>query len=518
MSDPDVSKPIRKPSFLLALTPVVLTLVAIGVQIFYFGDFTPHIPLVIGLAITSLVGLRLGFRWKRIEEGIFHVIHISLPSVSVLICVGMIIGVWIASGTVPSLIYYGLTLLSPAYFLAAAMLLCSLVSLSLGTSWGTVGTVGLALMGIGAGFGIPVYWTAGAVVSGAFFGDKVSPLSDTTNLAPAVTGTDVFSHIKNLLPTTIPAMLIALAIYLIAGFMLIDDQSASFERISAITASLNENFTISPWLLLPALLVIVLAVKRMPPIPSLFAGVLAGAVTAMLVQGEGLHAVVTYANDGYTIETGVESMDSLLNRGGIQSMMWTISLILIALGFGGALEKTGCLETIIRAIMARVRSFRGVQASAMLTSLTTNLVAGDPYLSIALPGRMYAPTYRGLGYSTLNLSRAIEEGGTLMSPLVPWNAGGAFVISVLGLGITEGNVENLLYIPLAFACWISPLIGIFYAQFGLFSPKASEAEQRLWQEQQEHIATRQDLGAAADAAVSVQPPASAPASSTAWSR
>ncbi|MDI4636839.1 MULTISPECIES: Na+/H+ antiporter NhaC [Halomonadaceae] len=508
MEKPTKTKAYKKPGLLLALTPVVLTLLALGVQLFYFDDFTPHIPLAIGLAITSLVGIKLGFRWKRIEEGIFHVIHVSLPSVSVLICVGMIIGVWIASGTVPTLIYYGLTLLSPAVFLAAAMILCSVVSLSLGTSWGTVGTVGLALMGIGAGFDIPVYWTAGAVVSGAFFGDKVSPLSDTTNLAPAVTGTDVFSHIKNMMPTTVPSMLIALAVYLVAGYTMIDDQSASFERITAITDSLETHFVISPWLLLPALLVIVLAVKRMPPIPSLFAGVLAGGATAMIAQGAGLHEVVTYANYGYTIETGVSAIDSLLNRGGIQSMMWTISLVLIALGFGGALEKTGCLEAIIRALMKKVRSFRGVQTSAVLTSVSTNLVAGDPYLSIALPGRMYAPTYRGLGYSTLNLSRAIEEGGTLVSPLVPWNAGGAFVISALGLGIADGNVENLLYIPLAFACWMSPVIGILYAQFGLFSPKATEEERDLWASQNEAIATTDDLGAAAQASVTTSPQAS----------
>ncbi|MBB3232395.1 Na+/H+ antiporter NhaC family protein, partial [Halomonas stenophila] len=271
MKDTTTSIRYQKPGLALALTPVVLTLLVLGIQLFYFGDFTPHIPLAIGLAITALVGIRLGFKWKHIEEGVFHVIHVSLPSVSVLICVGMIIGVWIASGTVPTLIYYGLTLLSPTIFLAAAMLLCSVVSVSLGTSWGTVGTVGLALMGIGAGFDIPMYWTAGAVVSGAFFGDKISPLSDTTNLAPAVTGTDVFSHIKNMMPTTIPSMLIAFVIYLVAGFTLIDDQAASFDKITAITAALEANFTISPWLLLPALLVIVLAVKRMPPIPSLFA-------------------------------------------------------------------------------------------------------------------------------------------------------------------------------------------------------------------------------------------------------
>ncbi|MDZ5698018.1 Na+/H+ antiporter NhaC [Chelativorans sp. M5D2P16] len=482
------------PGLPLALTPVLLTLLVLGVQLFYFGDFTPHVPLAIGLAITGLVGLKLGFTWNDIEKGVFHVIHVSLPSVSVLITVGMIIGVWIASGTVPTLIYYGLTILSPQIFLAAAMILCAIVSLSLGTSWGTVGTVGLALMGIGAGFDIPMYWTAGAVVSGAFFGDKVSPLSDTTNLAPAVTGTDVFSHIKNMMPTTVPAMLIALAIYLFAGFAVIEGGDVSFDRINAITASLQQNFLISPWLLLPALLVIVLAVKRMPPIPSLFAGAVAGGITAMLAQGEGLHAIFTYANSGYSIETGVEAMDSLLNRGGIQSMMWTISLVLIALGFGGALERTGCLETIIKVIMTKIRSFAGIQTAAIGTSMATNLVAGDPYLSIALPGRMYAPVYRGMGYSTLNLSRAVEEGGTLISPLVPWNAGGAFVISALALGVSSGNLENLLYIPLAFACWLSPVLGIIYAFTGLFSPRASAAEIEGWKESGEAVADLTDQG------------------------
>ena len=477
-----------KPGLLLALTPVVLTLLILGMQIFYFGVFEPHIPLAIGLAITSIVGIKLGLKWKDIERGIFHVIHVALPSVSVLITVGMIIGVWIASGTVPSIIYFGLKVLSPEIFLAAGMVICAVVSLSLGTSWASVGTVGLALMGIGEGFDIPAYWTAGAVVSGAFFGDKISPLSDTTNLAPAVTGTDVFSHIKNMMATTIPAMLIALIIYLLVGFFVIDTQSISFEKINGITSALDENFYISGWVLLPALIVMGLAIKKYPPMPSLFAGVVAGGATAMIVQGQSLQSIFDFANNGYSINTGIEEIDSLLNRGGIQSMMWTISLILIALGFGGALEKTGCLKSIINAIKSKVSSFAGIQTAAIGTAFATNLVAGDPYLSIALPGRMYSPVYRGMGYSTLNLSRGIEEGGTLMSPLIPWNAGGAFVISALGLGIADGNIENLLYIPLAFACWMAPVIGIFYAFTGLFSPKATDEEKEHWESSGEAIA------------------------------
>ncbi|QBX33344.1 Na+/H+ antiporter NhaC [Paracoccus liaowanqingii] len=479
------------PPLPLALLPIVLTLGLLAIQLFWYGDFTPHIPLVLGLAITSLLGVLRGQKWMDIREGVFHVIHVSMPSLSVLIVVGMIIGVWISSGTVPTLIYYGLTILNPQIFLVAAMILCAVVSLSLGTSWGTVGTVGVALMGIGAGFGIPTYWTAGAVVSGAFFGDKVSPLSDTTNLAPAVTGVNVFDHIKNMLPTTVPAMLIALTIYAVAGYGLITPAETSFGRIEAITDTLSAQFSLGLVPLIPALVVVVLAVTRRPPLPSLFSGVLLGGLVAIFWQGEGLHDVFTYAQSGYAIETGVEDIDSLLNAGGIQSMMWTISLMLIALGFGGALERTGCLEAIINAIIGRVKSFAAVQSSAIATAFATNVVAGDPYISIALPGRMYAPLYRGMGYSTLNLSRAVEEGGTLMSPLIPWNAGGAFVITALSLGVMDGNLTNLLYIPLAFACWTAPLIGILYAVTGWFSPRATDTERGEWDRQDEDVL---DLG------------------------
>ena len=476
-----------KPGVGVALTPILLTLAILGTQLFYFGDFTPHIPLAFGIAITALVGVALGRTWRDLEGGIFHVINVSLPSVSILVIVGMLIGTWIAAGTVPSLIYYGLVLLSPEVFLAAAMILCAVVSVSLGTSWGTVGTVGLALMGIGAGFGIPPYWTAAAVVSGAFFGDKVSPLSDTTNLAPAVTGAKLFDHIRNLMPTTVPAMLVALVIYTVVGFTLVDSDQASFARIEAITSALQAGFDISPFALAPAVLVIALAVTKNPPIPSLFAGAVAGGLLAVFGQGQGVHDTFTFANAGYAMDTGVPEVDTLLSRGGIQSMMWTISLVLLALGFGGALERTGCLQAIIGAIIRRVKRFAGIQASATGAAIATNLVAGDPYLSIALPGRMFAPVYRGMGYSTLNLSRAVEEGGTLISPLIPWNAGGAFVIAALALGIREGETINLLYIPLAFACWLSPLIGISYAVTGRFSPKASADERAEWARQGEEI-------------------------------
>lgn len=466
----------HKPSFWLACLPIALTFAVLGVQLFYFKNFTPHIPLAIGVAVTALIGWLRGYRWHDMEDGIMHVVRLGLQSVGILIIVGMIIGIWIASGTVPYLIKLGLSLISPELFLAASVLICAVVSVSLGTSWGTTGTVGLALMGIGNGFDIPMYWTAGAVVSGAFFGDKMSPLSDTTNLAPAVTGVDLFAHIRNMLPTTIPAMLIALVIYLVAGFNLIGDQQVDFARINTIIGGLDQHFELSWTLLLPLVVTIGLALKKMPALPTLFAGALLGLATAMLSQGVGLQQAFEFMFSGYQIDTGVREIDSLLNRGGIQSMTWVITLMLVALAFGGVLERTGCLEVIVEKILSRSNSFGAMQSSAIATSAMTNVIGGDPYLSIALPGRMFAPAYKAKGYSALNLSRATEEGGTLISPLIPWNAGGAVVITALGLGIAEGNTINLLYIPLAFACWMSPLIGMAYGYLGWFSPRLSAEE------------------------------------------
>ncbi|MBS0543244.1 MAG: Na+/H+ antiporter NhaC [Proteobacteria bacterium] len=481
------AKTIKRPTLGLALLPIVLTLGVLAIQLFHYKDFTPHIPLACGLAITATLGWMQGHRWQDMEAGALRVVTIGLQSVAILMVVGMIIGTWIASGTVPYMIHAGLQLLTPAWFLAAGMLLCSVVSVSLGTSWGTTGTVGLALMGIGAGFDIPMYWTAGAVVSGAFFGDKISPLSDTTNLAPAVTGTNLFDHIRNMMPTTIPSMLIAFFIYLVVGYSMIDGRPVDFAKITTITAGIEKHFALSWVVLLPAGLVLVLALMKMPAIPSLFAGAVAGGAVAISFQGASLHDVFAYMQSGFTVDTGVKELDSLLNRGGIQSMTWVITLVLIALGFGGALEHTGCLEVIVESLLKRTRRFGSMQAAATGTAIVTNLVAGDPYLSIALPGRMFSPAYRGKGYSTLNLSRALEEGGTLVSPLVPWNAGGAIVITALGLGVSDGHFENLLYIPLSFACWISPVIGIVYAYLGWFSPKATAAERQRWHDLGEAI-------------------------------
>ncbi|WP_282150332.1 Na+/H+ antiporter NhaC [Vibrio diabolicus] len=462
----------------LAVVPIILTIGLLATQIFYYDDFTPHIALAIGFAITALVGWYQGLRWQDIESGAFRVLHVAMPSIATLIVVGMLVSTWIASGTVPTLIYYGLVLIEPEWFLAATMLLCSLVSLSIGSSWTTVGTVGLALVGIGFAFGIPAYWTAGAVVSGAFFGDKISPLSDTTNLAAAVTETNVFAHIRNMMPTTIPAMLIALTLYSILGGAVMGDATSDaqqqLQQITAIQLGMESHFLLGLLPLLPLFVVMLLAFYKIAPIPALFIGFVLGAGVAVHNYDYNLNDILTFAHSGYKIETGSDALDNLLNRGGVTSMTWVITLMMFALAFGGALERTGCLESVVNAVMKSTRGFKGLQTNAILTSVATNAVSGDVYLSIALPGRMFGPQYDKLGYSRLNLSRAIEEGGTLVSPLIPWNAGGAFVMGTLGLIVAPGDYSALLYAPLAFACWLSPAIGILYAQTGWFSKRVEQ--------------------------------------------
>ena len=303
--------------------------------------------------------------------------------------------------------------------------------------------MGLALVGIGEGLGIPMSLTGGAVVSGAFFGDKMSPLSDTTNLSPAVCGTDLWSHIKGMIPTALPSMIIALIIYAVVG-MKYSGGAMHGETVAIISSKLQETFYLSWWLLIPPVIVVA-AIKKYPALPSIFAGVVVGGIIAMVSQGASLHDVFNAMQSGYKSQTGIVAVDNLLSKGGIQSMTWTITLMLIALGFGGILEKTRCLEVILESVMKVAKNRFGIIAASTFAAIGTNAVTGDIYLSIALPGRMFAPAFRGQGLSTTNLSRSIEDGGTLVSPLIPWNVGGAFVAGTLG-------IPTLAYAPFAFAC------------------------------------------------------------------
>jgi NhaC family Na+:H+ antiporter len=457
--DQPASRTTPRPSSLWeALIPVVALIVMIRESLVRF-EGTAHLPLLLAAAIAALVGLRIGHRWTSIEAGIVEGIAIGLKAILILMVVGMLIGTWIASGIVPILIFHGLKILHPSFFLVAACVICCIVSISTGSSWTTAGTVGIALIGVGQGLGVPLPMVAGAIVSGAYFGDKLSPLSDTTNLAPAVAGSELFEHVRYMMYTTIPSLVIALAIYAVLGWSSAGREGVSQENVTLIRDTLSGNFKLNPILLLPPLLVILMVALRLPALPSLLGGVLLGGILAIAVQDAGLKEVLAAAQKGFEAKTGVKAVDELLTRGGLESMMPTVSLILCALSFGGVMEKTGLLSALANGILRLARGVGGLVSATVVTCLGMNVLAPDQYLSIIVPGRMYREAYRKQGLHPKLLSRTLEDAGTLSSPLVPWNTCGAFMTTTLG-------VSSLAYLPYAFLNLINPFVAIVIAYAG----------------------------------------------------
>lgn len=448
----------KKASVGVALIPVIVLIASLFVGILLL-EADAHIPLLIAIIAAGAVGVGiLGYKWNVIEKGAIETIQMSMQAVLILMVIGTVVGTWIISGTVPAMIYYGLQILSPGIFLVATAVIAGIVSLATGSSWTTAGTVGIALMGVGAGLGIPAPVTAGAVVSGAYFGDKISPLSDTTNLAPAMAGSELFEHIKYMFWTTIPSFLIALILYGIigAGYA---GKALDTTNLNILLDGIQANFFISPILLLPPVIVIALVVMKIPALPGLISGSLLGGIFAMVFQKASLAAVVDAAHYGFSIESGVEMVDELLNRGGLDSMMWTVSLILLAMVFGGIMEKTGMLGVLADQILKIAKSTGSLVLATILTSIAINILAADQYLSIVIPGRMYKNAYDEMGLEPRLLSRTLEDGGTLTSPLIPWNTCGAYMYSVL-------LVSPLAFAPYAFLNWINPIVAIVYGFTG----------------------------------------------------
>lgn len=440
-----------------ALIPVVCLIVFLFTGIFYL-EADPHLPLILASAVAALNGIRFGFGWKALQQAIVKGISISMPAILILIAIGILIGTWVASGIVPLMIFYGLKILSPGYFLVATCLICAVVSFATGSSWSTAGTVGVALIGIGQGLGLPIEMIAGAIVSGAYFGDKLSPLSDTTNLAPAVAGAELIEHIKHMLFTTVPSLIIALILYAILGAR-ISGEAASLESVEQLGNTLNTLFNLSPFLLLAPMLVMVLIVFRIPALPSLLAGGFAGAVLGILTQDISVSSMFSVMQGGYVSETGVERIDELLSRGGIDSMMWTISLIICAMAYGGIMEGTGMLGTISSSILRFATSTGRLVATTIATCIGMNVLAPDQYLSIIVPGRMYKKAFEDSGLAAKNLSRCLEDAGTLSSPLIPWNTCGATMMAFL-------LVNPFAYLPYAFLNLINPVISLIYGFTG----------------------------------------------------
>ncbi len=447
-----------------ALIPILFLIAALTVTIAVLKQ-DAHIPLIFAAAVTAAVGLAYGHSWKSIQEGMVHGISLAMGAVLILMIVGTMIGTWISGGIVPAMIFYGLKILSPGIFLLATLIICSIVSLGTGSSWSTAGTIGVALVGVGQGLGIPMPMVAGAIVSGAYFGDKMSPLSDTTNLAPAVAGTDIFSHVRHMIYTTGPSYLLAAVLYGIIGMKFAGGHISS-DKIDIILRTIQDHFQISPLLLLPPVLVIVMVVLKIPPLPALLGGTIVGAGFGLAMQGRTLTDVVTAAKAGFVSTTGVPMVDELLTRGGLDSMMNTVALILCALSFGGIMEKTGILRILAESLLKRVRRAGGLVATTIFSCIGMNLIASDQYIAIVIPGRMYRDAYLKLGLHPKNLSRALEDSGTLTSPLIPWNSCGAFMGATLG-------ISPLLYLPYAFLNLFNPLISIFYGYTGLTIHKLS---------------------------------------------
>ena len=491
-----MTKVYQKPSLLQAFIPIIFLVVALFINVRIFGDSSlggsNQIILILAAGVATLVALRLGYDWEKIQRGIVKSISSAMASILILLLIGSLAGTWLLSGIVPAMIYYGLQILNPTIFLFAACIICSIVSMATGSSWTTSATVGIALIGIGQALGINEGMIAGAVLSGAYFGDKMSPLSDTTNLAPAMAGTDLFTHIRYMVYTTVPSISITLVLFLILGF--VNGGDGSVTETGTILTAISSKFIISGWLFLVPIAVIVMIVKKMPAVPAILIGALLGAVFALIFQpdviipiGEDIHQSIHYqlTPEQYEIKkastsalefkfigvmqslfgeiqiaTGNGIVDDLLKGKGMAGMLGTVWLIMSAMIFGGVMESTGLLKRIAEAVIARVHSTGSTVAATAATTIFFNATASDQYLAIVVPGRMYADIYKKKGLAPENLSRTLEDSGTVTSVLVPWNTCGAYHSNVLG-------VATLDYAPYAFFNIISPLMTVAFAYLNI---------------------------------------------------
>jgi len=477
----------RTPSLAQSAIPVVVLIGLLASSVFFFGSDSSYGPnqiaLILAAIIGAVVGMRHGYTWQEIQDGMVHGVSLAMGALFILLVVGSLIGTWIMAGIVPTMIYYGLQILSPKIFYAACCIICALVAVATGSSWTTASTVGIALIGIAAAFNLNPGIAAGAIISGSYFGDKMSPLSDTTNLAPAMAGTELFVHIRHMLWTTVPSILIALVLFTIIGFF--GSTAGESNDLQVMLDALSGSFNIGWYLLLPVAAVLVLIVKKMPAFPALLVGALLGGVFAVLFQQD---VVLQYVGETdlprvpallkgfwmamfgeFTAATGNEALDELLTRGGMVSMLNTVWLIVSAMMFGAVMEKTGMLEVLAGRILRVAKSTGGLIAATLATSIGTNIIASDQYIAIVLPGRMFRAEFAKRRLDPKNLSRALEDAGTLTSPLIPWNTCGAFMATALG-------VPTFAYLPFAFFNLTNPVISAIYGFTGFSIVPLEEEE------------------------------------------
>lgn len=457
----------REATFIESFTLVTISLVILMVNIVILkGD--AHIPLIIATTLVSIYYAiyKLGYCWDDIMGGITKGINEIATTILIFGIIGMMIASWIQGGVVPTLIYYGLAIINPNYFLVLAMVICAIVSTSTGSSWTTVGTMGIVFLGIGAAYGVPFPMTAGACISGAYFGDKVSPLSDTTNLAPAIAGATLFGHIRHMLVSSGIALTISGVIYFFMGFKY-RYGGGDFSQVDAIRNSISENFYISPLLLLVPCSVIVMGILKKPAVPSLFLGVALGCLCAIFLQGASAAGVISALNNGFEFTSDSETLNSLLSGGGIQSMMWSMSLTLCVICYGSVLDTTHILEVLAKRILKLAKGTGGLITCVVLTCLGTNIITGDQYLGVILPGKMYRKEFEKRNLAPQNLSRALEDSATVTSPIIPWSSCAAVMVGALGIATVD-------YLPYCFLSLLSPIISIILGITGITVYKRDE--------------------------------------------
>ena len=437
-----------------------------------------HVSLIFAGAFAAIIAMLNGWKWSYMEQGILAAINRTMQAILILAVVGLMLGSWMAGGVVPSMMYYGIKVIAPSVFLFTACLLCSIVSLATGSSWSTAGSMGVALIGVGTALGFPAYMTAGAVVSGAYFGDKMSPLSDTTNLAPAVAGATLFDHIKHMIWTTGPSLVIALVIYLVLGFTNSSSGAADLSTIDEILGFITDNYNVSLLCLIAPLFVIVAVALKLPALPALIGGVVLG-LPFFPMQGNSLKSIPSILNYGVGVDVPEDASDviaelgSLLTADGMQGMMWTISLILCAMVFGGIVDCTGIMGSIAGALLKLARGTRGGLVTVTIIScIIVNALCSDQYLAIILPGRMYKEAFEDLRLAPKNLSRCLEDSGTITSNFIPWNTCGATMSKFLQCPQWgKGG-----YAPFAILNWLNPLVSIFYGFTGISMVKMTDEE------------------------------------------
>lgn len=395
----------------------------------------PQIPLIIGCTAAGLMAVFIGYKWDQIVGFMIKGISQSIEALLILLLIGILVGVWIASGTVPAMVYYGLGILSAKFFLAAAILICGIVSFAIG-AWGTLGTVGIALMGIGLALGLPAPLVAGCIISGSYFGDAVSPLSDATNLCAAVVGRDVFKVVKIRIVPVIIAFCLAVIAYLIVGMVVSSEGGDVANAVEPLRQSLADVYAISPWCLLPMAIIIACILAKIPAIPSMLVGILAGVIIAMVAQGTPLADLVLIGVSGYVSETGIETVDTLLTAGGLSSMMNTISIIFIAMAFGGIMQRSGQMQALVAPMVNRIKRFGTMNTFTVFCCVLMNIVLPDQYLGMSVPGQMLQQEYDERGYAREMLSTGMV-GGAVSSALVPWNTCGIYCLTVLGISAME---------------------------------------------------------------------------------